>query len=1749
MAATLQVQLQLTSTGVTELPPKLREAKGASDELSGSFERMKAILGQLGISFGVFETFKALAEMSVGDLSKIEDATVQLDSALRATGEGAGWNKDQLEAMAVSLEKTTKLTEAQILSAEQLQLRYQNIKGEQFPQALGLAADIAAAKGRDFSEVLNILDRALQQPAQGVGRLSMLVGKFTLDEQESIKTMAAHGDVAGAQAKIFELLGSFMGSAAAAAGTLSGQWTILKRDTEEALGSILKASGGFDDLKGGLSSVVTVWKAGLLELGADLEDFNQRLNEWMVALLEFFAKGVDALVGVEKAGASTLQTFNTKILEFLAWGTGNKKYLQYIDGMAAGVKAGASDMAGSLGKLSADAKKDADDFAAAALKSERAALSLHAQAQIAAGNIKPPGPGAPGATSPYDTGGPDKLLAAETKLIAKFQEAEDAARKKAAAELLGAGAEKIAAEAADAQRIATDAVLKLDKLTADQKDVLVKKITAIILATKGYDDARKAEAAFQAEQIKNAAAVATEQAKITDALTGSTVASEANKAAVSALGTFWKMAGEQGMESVDGLTFSASNYNDILALVIKAETDDSVALTKRQRDILSTTVATQQSIQVANQRVRQITEDRTATDAMRVAEASLLDAQQQTKTNSEAMTIQIATETQARADGIPVTSKMYDLLLLDNAIRGKATQSIKDQAAAQLQLNQLNREVQQAGAVAAINRDDFANQVAYDQAVKVTVEHLKEEWVYLDAIAAGKGPAYAEALRNATAELFKFNEQLERSKTSSADEIGKAISTLATSFHGVNDSAEKWLQTMVKVKDAYQAVLDSANKGLAAQVAAAAQLGSTIGALLQKTGQGGFGGAGESNFAGVGGTAGGIIGGIIGSIFFGQTAAGAAIGGVVGSAIGSIIHKGGDYAEGVISLVGDQLSLAITGERGKVSTDLSLFASDIQKGFHDMLAAIGGTVASIPEVGIKIRDGLVEVMVGAVGGTFSQMADAVTFAVKQLLSQSDISGITDNMRRVLQNTTATTMQDLASDLNFGKLFDQMGMNKAAIDAQNLGDQLRAMAQRMAELGLATQQNEAKLAAWYNQQQQALKDSILGIQQDPAERIKEQAAAFNQQQDLMHAQALLDKADLLEKKAVLQGKIELDKAALQADQADLKGRGAVVKAGIELDSASLQADAAMLSADQAALDAINAALVAVGIIIDSTIKITDAEIAAAIARAGKGAGGSDIHQQQQDMIDQLTMSGLKGLDQQIAQIVKNFDSVVDSIKKLHFSAAETAKLIAEAAKQEADQLAQLKKTTLDSVQDFIDAGLHPAAASINSAIRQMEDNAQTMLDNLLALREAGLITAQQFHELSREVRQSLAAQEAALAQQTIDAANAFIQKGQDQGGFGLQAQLDAIDQSSKKLGDDLDALHAKGLISDQLWKQLTASIAASADAQKKYLAGQDASNFMIELYGYLGNSAAAEKIKWALTVATLEAKREELRIAEAQGLISHELFDQISKLVDQVVAAGDPTANANANAIPPGYIWTGAGFVPGPTSGAVTPQTTAQQLLDQYTSASQGNAAADRLDLQLEKIETDFAKIRAALGNTADVQVAYAAAVHDAITKFLQPIQQLAQGLYLGADSPLTAFQRYQLAMANLMKEEVAFRSGDLSGVSQIPTEVNAVLTELKNVFPVGSQAYKTIFGDISGFLNEVLSLEGPSGPVPAPLTASDISTPVVSAVKSQTDQLQSNSDQQVAVLQAIAANTASTASDVSLIRRSSQQGGLLTRVS
>jgi hypothetical protein len=237
-----------------------------------------------GVAVAGIGALGAVLGSSVKAASEAEDIQAQLEAVLKSTGGAAGMTAEAINEHALALSEMTRFEDDSIVAASALMLTFTKVGSDVFPQATEATLNMAQAMGMDLNSATMLVGKALNDPVKGMTALTRAGIQFTESQKETIASMVAMGDTAGAQQIILkELEVQFGGSAKAAGETFGGQLDIMKN----ALGNVGEEIGGA--LLPALTEMAIKMGPGLIEGAKKFADWAVsdlipaliRIGEWL----------------------------------------------------------------------------------------------------------------------------------------------------------------------------------------------------------------------------------------------------------------------------------------------------------------------------------------------------------------------------------------------------------------------------------------------------------------------------------------------------------------------------------------------------------------------------------------------------------------------------------------------------------------------------------------------------------------------------------------------------------------------------------------------------------------------------------------------------------------------------------------------------------------------------------------------------------------------------------------------------------------------------------------------------------------------------------------------------------------------------------------------------------------------------------------------------------------------------------------------------------------------------------------------------------------------------------------------------------------------------------------------------------------------------------------------------------------------------------------------------------------------------
>lgn len=273
---------------------------------AGTVGTTLARLGPVGLALAAaFGTITLATVKGIAAFKEAEQSANRLATALKATEFAAGVTAREISALATELQKTTLFSDEQAQDAASSLIYFGNITGETLERAIRLSLDFAQAFGTDVSTAAQQVGKALQDPADGMGRLQNKVGDLTTEQKELIKQFLEANNVAAAQNVILDKLSGTIGGQAegqnqgltGATNALSDEWGDLLEEIGKTASESSVAVGGINLLA---SAIRELRQAIAPTRDEELKDLQSEIAGYQTSL----GGRLDAYFGLEAPNIS-----------------------------------------------------------------------------------------------------------------------------------------------------------------------------------------------------------------------------------------------------------------------------------------------------------------------------------------------------------------------------------------------------------------------------------------------------------------------------------------------------------------------------------------------------------------------------------------------------------------------------------------------------------------------------------------------------------------------------------------------------------------------------------------------------------------------------------------------------------------------------------------------------------------------------------------------------------------------------------------------------------------------------------------------------------------------------------------------------------------------------------------------------------------------------------------------------------------------------------------------------------------------------------------------------------------------------------------------------------------------------------------------------------------------------------------------------------------------------------------------------
>lgn len=381
----------------------------------------------------------------------------------------------------------------------------------------------------------------------------------------------------------------------------------------------------------------------------------------------------------------------------------------------------------------------------------------------------------------------------------------------------------------------------------------------------------------------------------------------------------------------------------------------------------------------------------------------------------------------------------------------------------------------------------------YNEALK-KLQEMQGEFKALSEEGEKFGVKLAESTVDATDTMTKHFEGFIDGVTNSFD------SALTDLFKGSTDGFEKFFDGIADLfAEMLAKMVSDWIKSKIFQQGASTGGGFSYSGFTQNFGQGQYGNAaalgagigaygsralgGSADSGAVIGTAASLAGQAIG-LYITQGAAyggfwGAVIGAVVGAIIAAYTSQKPDI-KGYATLEVNKGFAVIESFRaqGKVDTaQLQKYAKGVADAINEIVYASGGALTSLGKITLQTKDNKYYRVIDASGIThkFGEDLKAATdYAVLQALKGAQLDGLSPEVQAAFRNSIASTVEELASDIEFAAMVRDLDLEPVTKDLRTLMKTFNEMRERARSLGISLD----KVDAAFNEAVENMKKNIL-----------------------------------------------------------------------------------------------------------------------------------------------------------------------------------------------------------------------------------------------------------------------------------------------------------------------------------------------------------------------------------------------------------------------------------------------------------------------------------------------------------------------------------------------------------------------------------------------------------------------------------------------------------------------------------------------
>lgn len=716
---------------------------------------------------------------------------------------------------------------------------------------------------------------------------------------------------------------------------------------------------------------------------------------------------------------------------------------------------------------------------------------------------------------------------------------------------------------------------------------------------------------------------------------------------------------------------------------------------------------------------------------------------------------------------------------------------------------------------------------------------------------------------------------------------------------------------------------------------------------------------------------------------------------------------------------------------GKLTETSRLILEGMLKIRDALESGAGVMIRTLASVEIQVQNNKKEFRAflnGALLGTYRTANEAIIAAMQSALLSADYAS---KLAPALQQVIAGALRFATPEAFSGAISSVSAIVDAASGLSDLELEMQRFPLTLAQLqrtlvsaGVSIAEAERLVGGVGLQSLDAWRRQIEGREQTAEEELavrKRQAVLYEAQRQLWILQLEAEERNLEAQGELGNVEITLGRTRIQAEGEGLAIRARLYQDEIAITAGYLTALGAVTATGEtdvqarlAAIRQILAQLRAAGINIDAL-------------KPGRGSGGrgnqaAQDAQRLDDLLRQASRSGLNELDRALAELNDRWS---DARELAHGNADALARINA-ARQREREQILQDQLNRYQGSSTPVEQ-LNEILAHFGRLLTEFGSNADDAAEIASHLNDA--------------LRN--------LADQSID---------------GLGLPLESLRDRLASMADVLAMLGTQavaGTIGADRYAQVLGELSAEFGSEMASLA-----QTLLEQMGASDRAAAMQaRIREAEFRAQVLQLQMLYQAATAAGLIDDAARGFWSETIDYI---SDPANWPDFAHLPDTYTPPDGGV---DTGGGAPDQAAEQLQRARDILASWRDLGLSAYQREMRELAANYDLVRSKLGNTTEVQAAYARALDDLRNRYLQSVRQVRDALRFGGDSGLTASERRRRLQAEFERVRAAVEGGDLGQadrLAQLASDLNQATREALG-------ANSTESGRVSAYLDAVLS--------------------------------------------------------------------------